>query len=187
MLYKTLIAAIFILMTWSSIKQSKMDAFNNKNHQNFLVMQQQLLASHKKISQQQKDFKKQLTLVMNEQKLLGEKISQPPVKKINKKPIKKQIKKKTGADIIASLNKHLKTTEKYRKKKELKNASKSLLKFKEELWKARKNKEINKKTVLSMLSPIDITLKKWKAKKATFTTKIINNKMKYLSVKKVSK
>jgi hypothetical protein len=189
MLYRTLIISIFILLAWFGIQQSKFKVASAKTNQQLLLVQQQLLVSQQKSLQQQNILKQQIELLLKEQKKPDEKLTSKPEKKIKAKKKKKKpiVKQKTGAEIIASLNKSLADINKYQKNKKLDKASTLLKQFKQELWKVRKNKEINKKTVLSIMSPIDITLKKWKEKKGSYTTKIIHNKMKYLSVKRASK
>ena len=124
-------------------------------------------------------------LVLNNQSLLQQNIElsaakvEPKINKEKARVVKKE-KKKTLSEIVDDLNKRLLVINKHQKKKEINKASRLLKMFKEDVWKVRKEKGVDKKIVMSIMSSIDSTLTMWKKNNHSYTTKTINGKLKKL-------
>ncbi len=145
-------------------------------------MQRHMQDLHKLILKNQSLLQQQIENTALEKKRLSvEKKKLLKAKKKNKQKDKKEEKRKP-TEILADLNNRLKIINGYQEKKQLDKASTLLGSFKKEIWKARKQKGFDRKNVLSIISSIDITLKRWKAKENTYTTNKIKKKMKTLSV-----
>lgn len=171
MLYRTLIFSTFILIAWLSLEYSQIKRINLKINNQLLDMRHNVHDLHQ--------------LVLNNQSLLQQNIElsaakvEPKINKEKARVVKKE-KKKTLSEIVDDLNKRLLVINKHQKKKEINKASRLLKMFKEDVWKVRKEKGVDKKIVMSIMSSIDSTLTMWKKNNHSYTTKTINGKLKKL-------
>jgi hypothetical protein len=173
MLYRALIFAIFILVSWLGFAYAQIKGLNTRMNYQLITLQQQMNTLQQQIAKNQGELQQQLEKIAA-RKAGGTQKEKP------KKKAKLNVKKKTATEIISGFSKKLAIIDRYQKKNDLVNAAKLLAAFKKEVWKVRKHNELNKKVVLSMLSPIDLALKKWKEKKKDYTIKRIKQKLKKL-------
>lgn len=110
-------------------------------------------------------------------------------KKKNEAAKKKNSGAKKGAGgsakgIVDSLTKRLDAIDKHQKSKNLVKAAELMGELKKQMWGIRNKEGLVKNNVMSAMSSMDIAIKKWKEKDATFTTNKIKEKMKNLVIAK---
>jgi outer membrane biosynthesis protein TonB len=112
----------------------------------------------------------------------------PAAKQKAEAPQKAMPKKPDNADAELELTKKLNSVNELHKQGSIEAASTALTEFKGLIWKNRKDERVTKETVLSIISSIDYTLKKWNEKELTYDLSKVNEKFKtFFSKKEASK
>lgn len=107
-----------------------------------------------------------------------QKIKKPVyIKKNNTKPTVKKVKATADTTLLKQIAIEFYKTKELHRKKELEKAIPQLSKLKAEVWKSRKLKNISKELVMSILSSIDITNKKWSNKDNNYSLAQVEEKI----------
>lgn len=101
-----------------------------------------------------------------------------PKKKAEAKKPKAKV--KSIKDKVTDLDKSIKSIKKLHEKKTMDKALAALEGFKKQTWKIKG--DVDKGSFIALFSGIDLTLSKWKKKETGFGTKLIEEKLKKISV-----
>ncbi len=106
-----------------------------------------------------------------------------PKPEAKQKQVSKQktiTKQPDNAEAKLELSKKLSSVNELHKQGSIESATTALTEFKGLIWKNRKDQRVTKENVLSIISSIDYTLKKWNEKELTYDLTKVNEKFKTL-------
>ncbi len=197
MFSRILLVAMFLLLAWNSYELTTKNESLKSQNQDLLKLISEVRS---KQELQAKQLIKQSALLnknnaIQESILLKFKSIDKKLKVVNfakkvdpkkldktEKPVRKILPSTKKAPSIFELNERLKQVKTAQKDGQIEKASTQLLSIKKDLWKLRKNKNLTKERVVSVMSSIDIVINKWKNKETIYTIDKIEEKLKTLSL-----